>query len=227
VFYYSFIHNYIFKKYKHDFKNFFQIDYINYKVFINLKFNLFFKPLYFKVKRDEIIQKNKNIFDLTVNTSFNDGYKLKFINYLNKTQRIFYYSFFFKNLYLNNKFNTYIMFYNFSKSNDYFYDFNFILNNICLLNESVFVLRAIRLNKKKKNKPKNKFEFDISYIKNHKRGSFVLKSLHLYSNTYNYYKYYERFLGSVYSSFFDQKNSVLYKRKINAYTFLLKKKKFL
>jgi hypothetical protein len=117
------------------------------------------------------------------------------------------------------------MFYNFSKSNDFFFDLNFILNNIINLNESIFNLKVVKLNKQLIKKLKRKFDFEIKYVKKNKRSNNVLKFIYLNSNSYNYYNFHERLLASFLSIFFQQKSSKIYKKKIYTYSTFLKSKK--
>jgi hypothetical protein len=159
-----------------------------------------------------------------LNVIFLNGDKLKFFKSLNKVANTFYFSFIHKSLFLQNKFDNYTLFYNFSKENNFFFDFNFILNNLISLNESIFNIKVLKLNKKNKKRLKKKYDFEVKYLKKHKRAGNVFKALHLFSNSFNYYNYNERLLASIFTTFFFQKSSKIYKKKLLAYSSILKKK---
>lgn len=217
---------YVDVNYKNDTSNYKTNEYLNFKLFIRQKYLKFFKYFYILHKNNKslVLDKNRSNVDRFLNGITSRGHKLKFLKYLNYIANIFFYSFIYKSLSLSQKFENYMIFYNFSKSNEFFFDFNFILNNIINLNESIFNLKVVKLNKKIKKKLKKNFDFELKYLKKHKRSITVLKSVHLYSNTFNYYRYYERLLSSVLITFFHQKNSRIYKKKIYTYNSILKKK---
>lgn len=218
----NFFENYFVENYKLDINDYIEFEHTNYKVFINSKFS---KKIYlFSKFRFDVLQKNKNNLDKFLNVLFANGDKLKFFTALNKVANIFYFSFIHKSSFLQNKFDNYSLFYNFSKENDFFFDFNFILNNLVTLNESIFIIKVLKLNKKTKKKLKKKYDFEVKYLKKEKRAGNVFKSIHLNSNSFNYYKYDERLLASIFTTFFFQKSSKIYKKKLLAYSSILKKK---
>ena len=137
----------------------------------------------------------------------------------------FYYFFSKKFEFFQKKYPTYSIFYNFSKTDLKFFDFDFLLNLILKNNDSIFFTKAITISKKikQKNKIKNKYNLDVQYLKPEKRIFFTLKQIHLYSNNYNFYKYSERLLMSFFNVFFLEKNSDIYKNKIMTYRNILKK----
>jgi hypothetical protein len=215
--------SFFYHNYKNDTKTYNSFEYINYKIFIQHKFYKLHKT--FSPNLKSLVQfKNKSNTDLLLNSLMTHGKKLQFLKAVNYVNSIFYYSFFFKNSLLTQKFDNYVLFLNFSKFNEFFFDFNFILSNIITLNESVFNLKVIKLNKKSKKKLKKNFDFEIKYLKKNKRALNVLKTLHLVSNSYNYYNYYERLLASFFTTFLLQKTSQIYKKKIYTYSTILKKK---
>ena len=216
--------NYFYKNYKTDINDYYVITDINYKVFINNNFLKKKKSFSLNKNKPIILNNNRSNVDKLINVSFSCGKKLKFLNYLNNLNNTFYYSFIYKSLFFQNRFENYMLFYNFSKENDFFFNLNFILNNIVNLNESIFNIKVVKLNKKLKKRFKKKFDFEVKYLRKHKRSLNVFKSLHLYSNSFNYYKYYERLLASLLLTFLNQKDSKIYKRKLVSYSLVLKRK---
>lgn len=172
-----------------------------------------------------LISKNNNHIHLFLQNSISSGNKIKMLNFLNKMRFNFYYFFSKKIDFFQKKFSTYSIFYNFSKTELKFFDLDFIFNLILKNNESIFFTKAVRLNKKlkQKNKLKSKYNLDVQYLKNDKRNFFTLKQIHLYSNNYNFYSYDERLLMSFFNVFFLEKNSDIYKNKIMTYQNILKK----
>jgi hypothetical protein len=205
-----------------DMHGYINIEMANYKIFINSAFVKKVKSS--SSKHVNFINKNKSNLDKLLNVILSNGDKLKFLKSLNSMVNIFYFSFIHKSVFLQNKFDTYTLFYNFSKENDFFFNFDFILNNIVNLNESIFNIKVLKLNKRNKKRLKKKYDFEIKYLKKEKRAGNVFKSLHLFSNSFNYYKYNERILASVFTTFFFQKSSKIYKKKLLAYSSILKKK---
>lgn len=193
-------------------------DYYLYSFFIKKNFNPF-------LKNDSNNFKKKSFINSFLQNSFRFGNKLKFLSFFNKMRLNFYMLFFKKYEFFQKKFPTYNIFYNFSKTESKFFDFNFLLNLIIKNNESIFQSKAIRINKKikQKNKTKLKYSVDIQYITSNKRPLFILKQIHMYSNYYNFYNYDERLLMSFFNIFFLEKNSDIYKNKIFIYKNLLKK----
>lgn len=193
-----------------------------------VKKNFFKKINIIKLKKKNILKNpfiNKNYSQLFLQNSLKGGNKLKILCFLNKMRLNFYFFFLKKLEFFQKKFPTYNIYYNFSKTEKKFFDFDFILNLILKNNESIFFTKAVKLNKKikQKNKTKLKYNLEIQYLKNDKRSYFTLKQIHLCSNNYNFYKYDERLLMSFFNVFFFEKNSDIYKNKIMTYQNVLKK----
>ena len=188
------------------------------------KFNFFLKYS----KNNNFLKnsnKNKSYSQSFLQNSLKGGNKLKMLCFLNKMRLNFYFFFLKKIDFFQKKFPTYNIYYNFSKTEKKFFDFDFIFNLILKNNESIFYTKAVRLNKKikQKNKTKLKYNLDVQYLRNDKRNYFTLKQIHLYSNNYNFYQYDERLLMSFFNIFFLEKNSDVYKNKIMTYQSVLKK----
>lgn len=176
------------------------------------------------IKRNFIRNKKKTFIDMFLKNSCYDGNKLKILNCCNLVNWRFFSNFFKKSNFLNIKFPNYNIFYNFSKSNEFFFDFNYILENIINVNESMFITKISKTDKKLKKKAKSKFNLELKYLNKIKRQGYIIKLLNLYSNNFNYYCYHERLLTSIITTLFDQRNSDLYKKKIYTYNSVLKKK---
>lgn len=176
------------------------------------------------IKRNFLKKNNKTFVDMFLRNSSFSGKKLKIINCCNLVSLLFFANFIKKSTFLSNKFSNYNIFYNFSKSNEFFFDFNYILENVVNLNESIFTTKVSKSDKRSKKKVKSKFNLELKYLNRVKRQSNVIKLLNLYANNFNYYKLHERLLTSVMTTLFDQKNSDMYKKKIYTYNTALKKK---
>lgn len=214
-----------------DINNFYDksYNYYLYSFFIKknfIKFNL--NPIFSKNKSDIFLKnffKNKSYSQSFLQNSLKGGNKLKMMCFLNKMRSNFYFFFLKKIDFFQKKFPTYSIYYNFSKTEKKFFDFDFILNILLKNNESIFFTKAVRLNKKikQKNKTKLKYNVEVQYLKSDKRNYFTLKQIHLFSNNYNFYNYDERLLMSFFNAFFFEKNSDIYKNKIITYKNVLKK----
>lgn len=171
-----------------------------------------------------VFSKHSSCTDIFLkNTSYSGG-KLKMLSGLNNVSKLFFFNFFKKSKFLELKFPSYNIFFNFSKSNEFFFDLNYIFKNIITLNESIFSTKIVKLDKRLKKKSKSKFDFELKYLHKNKRYSHTIKLLNLYSNNFNYYKFDERILSTLFATLFEQKNSDLYKKKIYTYNNVLKQK---
>jgi len=111
------------------------------------------------------------------------------------------------------------VYYEISVQNPHFFKINLLLKSILDLNDSMFNLRIIKYTKsqRKQLKTKKKFFFEVVYLPKHKRFKNILKLIHRHAHQYNNYNYFERLLMSFCNSFFLQKNSFLYQRKVFMY----------
>lgn len=170
-------------------------------------------------------KQNNNHTNTFITATLKRGLKLKSLKFVNEVRLRFYFFFKKKLDFFQKKFPTYGIFYNFSQTEKRFFNINFVLDLILKNNDTIFSSKAIKLNKKikQKNKTKAKYALDLHYIKSDKRINFTLKQLHLYSNNYNFYKYGERLLASLFNVFFLEKGSDIYKNKLATYRNILKK----
>lgn len=211
---------FLYKNYKNSSNNYY--NHYVYSFFLKRNFNkINFKKTINK-NLNNMVKKNSQLF---LQNSIRGGNKLKFLSYLNFMRNNFYFFFLKKFEFFQKKFPTYNIFYNFSKTDLKFFDFDFLLNLILKNNDSIFFTKAITISKKikQKNKTKSKYNLDVQYLKSEKRIFFTLKQIHLYSNNYNFYKYSERLLMSFFNVFFLEKSSDIYKNKIMTYKNILKK----
>ncbi len=191
-------------------------------------YSFFLKKIYFSLCSNEHKKKNllfKNNVHTFLKNSLKFGNKLKTLKSLNFMRFQFFLLFSKKHDFFQKKFPTYSIFYSFSKTEKRFFDLDFLISLVCKNNESVFQTKAVRLNKKtkQKNKTKSRYSLDFQYLKPSKRRIFVVKQIHLFSNYYNFYTYGERLLMSFLNVFFLDKNSDIYKNKASVYKNILKK----
>jgi hypothetical protein len=226
----KFFNNKSFCNYKDHTEGYNNNQYVMYNEFVFknfLKKKKFFHHKY--INMDKIsLRKTKNnktsFLKNFIQVLVNGGNKLQVLKHVNKINNSFYF------LYENpekefiKKYTSFNFFKNFSNLNSNFFNFNSILAVICELNRSIFDLKVIKLNKKEKKKRKVKYNIEIKYLSKSKRFTNVLKNINLNSNSYNYYKYDERLLASIFDGFFLQKNSVFFKKKIFIYNSVLKKR---
>lgn len=193
----------------------------NFVYFAQTRFFFFEKP-----KASKLLDysgshfKNKNNYINTLlKSSLRGGNKLLMLKHFNFFHNGFYFLFNEWNEFLSKKFNTYDVYYEISDQNPRFFNINLLLKSILDLNESMFNVRVVKFTKKQKRhfKIKKKFFSSVVYLPKYKRNRSVLKCIHTFSNQYNYYNYFERLLMSFCESFFFQKNSFLYKRKVYMY----------
>ncbi len=223
-----FFKNVVWTNYKDNFINFDSYQYSLYNTFVFNNFSKKKKSFVYNtgdanISRERRFAK-KIISDKFLQVLINGGNKLKMLKCVNLIQNNFYY------LYNNperdflNKYQSFIFFKNFSNVNKKFFNFNFILNMILELNQTIFDLKVVKLAKREKKKKKQKYNLEVKYLSKSKRFTNVLKNLTLNANHYNYYNYNERLLASVFDNFFLQKNSTLYKKKLYVYNSILKKR---
>lgn len=189
-----------------------------YKYFIRSKFSFFEKirPSHSLDYSGSHFKNKKNFINLLLKSSLRGGNKLLMLKHFNLFNDSFYFLFNNWNSFLNNKFSTYNVYYEISVQNPRFFNINLLLKSILDLNESIFNLRVVKYTKSQRKflKPKKKFFYEVVYLPKNKRFKNLLKIIHRHAHQYNNYTYFERLLMSFCNSFFLQKNSLLYNRKI-------------
>lgn len=189
--------------------------------FIKNKFTFFEKkiPKKFMDYSGSYLKNKSNFIKMMLETSLVGGNKLSMLKHYNFFHNNFYYFFNRKIDFLSQKFSTYDVYYDISLQNINFFNINLLLKNVLLLNDSMFNLRIVRFTKSQRKylKTKKKFFSEVVYLPKHKRQKTLLKIIHRHAHQYNNYSYHERLLMSFLNSFFLQKNSFLYSRKIFIY----------
>lgn len=189
--------------------------------FILLKFR-FHEPVIKKKIMDysgQYLKNKKDFIKMMMETSLTGGNKLTMLKHYNFFHNNFYYFFNKKIDFLSQKFSSYDVYYDISLQNINFFNINLLYKNILTLNDSMFNVRVIRFTKSQRKylKTKKKFFSEVVYLPKFKRQKTLLKVMHRHAHQYNNYNYHERLLMSFCNSFFLQKNSFLYNRKIFIY----------
>ena len=191
--------------------------------FFFVKTNFFFWEKPFSKKfldfSGKYLKNKHNLIKMMLETSLIGGNKLSLLKHYNMFHDNFYYFFNQKIEFLSQKFTSYDVYYDISEQNVNFFNINLLLKNITTLNDSMFNLRIVRFTKSQKKylKTKKKFFFEVVYLPKYKRIKTLLKVINRHAHQYNNYNYHERLLMSFCNSFFLQKNSFLYNRKIFIY----------
>ena len=99
-------------------------------------------------------------------------------------------------------------------NNPFYSNLNYILNSFCLDCKSIFEIKSIKLNKKKK-KPgsSEKYTHEIVYIPPKRRFKYVLKSISVYKEFFNNYSLWERLFWGFFTILAKGKNSFLHKKR--------------
>ncbi len=192
-----------------------------YFYFVKLKFT-FFEPKISKRFMDysgSYLKNKNNFIKMMMETALIGGNKLTMLKHYNFFHNNFYYFFTRKIDFLSQKFSSYDVYYDIALQNLNFFNINLLLKNILMLNDSMFNLRVVRFTKSQRKylKTKKKFFSEVVYLPKYKRQKTLLKVIHRHAHQYNNYNYHERLLMSFCNSFFFQKNSFLYNRKMFIY----------
>ena len=152
------------------------------------------------------------------------GNKLRSLIVINNLVNNFYYFYVQPSPTFLEKYPTYPAFVNFLKINRQFLHIDFVLEMISSLNEAMFDFTVVRLNKRTKKKRKAKYDYELNYISPNKRYANFIKNLVSLSNDYNFYTFSDRVVSAFFDTFYFQKNSELFRRKLYVYKLILKKK---
>jgi len=123
------------------------------------------------------------------------------------------------------KFTNFYKFFEFAKTYKNFYNISFFLNTICSFLAPRFNLQCLSVPKKYRKKFKCRYLFRLKYVKFFNESKKCLKWLVLYSNQFFKYKVESRLLNSLLLTFFEEKKSFLYLKKIAIYKKMLIKSK--
>lgn len=160
--------------------------------------------------------------NIYLNNIFKKGHKLRALKHFNLAVDIMEESLLSKSEFFLEKFKYFGLVYEFLFDN-YEFEINFVLDHIFHLNYMLFNLFMYKKPKKKKSKKikglkRKKYTMVFKYAKPVKRSSFFIKDLVLYSNKFNYTVLGERILASLLTILLEQKDSILFKKKIYVYT---------
>lgn len=202
----------------------------NFFLYRNFKFLNFQKKKYIKIYKSSkfypIFFRNSNFSNVTnfVNTIMKSGQKNKYFLITFKVFKLFYFflnkGFFFEknfdNLYkLSSLFHSY---------KNFFY-INFFLDWFIHLLAPKFDLQCLTVPKKYRKKLKCKFLFKLKYVKDFKKKKKVMKWIYLYNLKFNDYTIVNRLFNSFVFTFFEDKKSFLFSKKLIIYKKMLLRSK--
>ena len=201
-------------------KNFWQIEQLDRKI-------LPLKRRFFKRKRKKRFLsyyriKSTNFRQNFTNVILNKGLKLKYNNEMSKTFQLFFF-FFKKSNPLFTEYSNFFKWVSFSKNYPYFYSIDFLIRMICTPLIPRFTIQCEKVPKKLKKKIKTKYQFKLKYVQFHNDFKKILKWLYYYSKYFNKTKLSDRLFHSLFITFFEEKKSFLYSKKIRIYKKMLKK----
>ncbi len=158
---------------------------------------------------------------ISINQKFNNsflkhGLKLKGLSIVNNAFFNFF-NFFFKRTEAST-FSKYQDFLIFSKSDSNFFKKDFILSRIKDLLSSSFYLKIEKISKKLKKLKKFtkiKYKYKICYMPSSRRVNYLSKQFLIYVNTLKYFGVSLRLTEALYNIILEDKQSDLYKQKIN------------
>lgn len=160
-----------------------------------------------------------------LNYTLKDGKKLISYKIYNDSFNLFFSFFENYNEELNSNYTLYKTYYDYSIKNKIsFSEPLFVVYNLISFLQPSFIISFKKIIKKKKTKNQPK-EVIVNYIKPGSRFYFCLKSIFRFSKTFVFKKKYESLSYTLLNLFLLNKNSIMYKKKINAYEKLIKLKK--
>ena len=121
------------------------------------------------------------------------------------------------------EYSNFFKWFRFSKNYADFYSINFIFQTICDFLTPRFTLICEKISKRLKKKLKKKYRFKIKYVPLHTDFKKALKWVYLYSMLFDKVKLSIRLFYSIFTTFFEEKKSFLYLKKIKIYKKVLKK----
>lgn len=157
-----------------------------------------------------------NIFKKFNNSFLKNGSRLKGLVIISSAFFNFY-NVFFKKV-KHSKFNKYQDFFIFSKSDSNFFKKEFILARLKDLLSSSFYLKIEKISKKLKKLKKFskiKYKYKVCYMPSSRRVNYLSKQLLIYVNTLKYFGVVVRLTEAINNIILEDKQSDLYKQKIN------------
>lgn len=157
-----------------------------------------------------------------INITIKRGLKLKYANITSKAFQIFFF-FFKRNDPLFHGFSHFFKWASFSTKYTYFFSINFLLKIISEFLAPRFTVQCEKLSKRLKKKTKLKYKFRLKYVQFHNDFKKALKWIYFYSKFFNKATLSGRLFYAILFTFFEEKKSFLYLKKIKIYKKMLKK----
>lgn len=203
----------------------------NFYLYRNFKFLNFQKKKYTKVIKSSNIKypnffRNNNFSNIKsfLNVFMKNGQKDKYLIIIFKIFKLFYF-FLNKGFFLEKNFENYYklssLFYTYKN----FFYINFFFDWFVYLLSPKFDLQCLSVPKKYRKKLKCKFLFKLKYVKEFKKKKKVMKWLYLYNLKFNDLKLVNRLFNSFIFTFFEDKKSFLFSKKLVIYKKVLLKSK--
>lgn len=171
------------------------------------------------------VKRHKNVSPITrfLMVLMRHGLKIKYLNYLNTAVSDVYFSFFFFDKQVNETYKNYMNIINYTAQKLNFFKINTILSFLVRLLEPFFFLKFEKIQKKYKKKYKKSFLSKIVYILPHKRLNLVVRALYNYVSLFSQFDLQNRLSSSLLKTMLENKNSLLYRRKIFMYNQVFKR----
>lgn len=166
--------------------------------------------------------KSTNFKQNFINVIFLKGLKLKYSNELSKTFQLIFF-FLKKGNPLFMEYSSFFKWESFSRSYLYFYSIDLLIRLICMPLIPRFTIRCEKVPKRLKKKIKMKYQFKLKYVQFHNDFKKILKWLYYYSKYFNKTTLSDRLFHSLFTTFFEEKKSFIYTKKMKIYQKMLKK----
>jgi len=170
---------------------------------------------YFRIKSLNLKQNFTNLIT-------KGGLKLKYANIVSKSFQIFFF-FFKRNDPLFHDFSNFFKWFSFAAKHSYFFSINLLLKIISDFLAPRFIIQCDKLPKRLKKRMKVKYKFRLKYVQFHNDFKKALKWLYFYSKFFNKATLSGRLFYAILFTFFEEKKSFLYLKKIKIYQKMLKK----
>jgi hypothetical protein len=123
---------------------------------------------------------------------------------------------------LNSTYSSYYIFHLFSKTNLYFYSFNFLLNYITNIVDPCLQVKVVTLPKFLQKKYRKRFDFQIKHVDSGVRSRYVYKRVVLNSGFVAQNKLFNRIYSCLLTTILSPKTSLVYTEKVFFYKYALK-----
>lgn len=164
------------------------------------------------------IRKNTNYLSYFVSLACKKGFKLKTTKIIKNSFKLFFELFLFCNDDIfSKKYYYFNVLKSYSQSWNNFFGINHFLNLLLPFYESIFLLRCIKLPKKKKKKIKKLYKLDVVYLFKKKRLHNVVKLIYTTTNFYPKYTFSDKLFCALVDTFLLLTNSRVYNLKIATY----------